>query len=210
MLTVRPSMNISEPSIAPFIVAPDTITPEEESSEASSLDAVLFSAAFAGVSSSGFAEEASDALALATFLEEQLVAKNTRLRPRVAVRVNKDFFTIFLHNNFLQDNGFFFKSYCLHETRFYILQIPVRNAVAVIVPTTTAFALHSFSPLGALYTERNFLLFRPGTNDTKTVVAVAVVRVVAAPVGDGAAVVAADPAATAYDAVRTGRGTRRW
>ena len=53
------------------------------------------------------------------------------------------------------------------------------------------------APKGALYTERNFLLFRPGTNDTKTVVAEAVVRVAVDPVGDSAAGRIAAPAATA-------------
>ena len=64
------------------------------------------------------------------------------------------------------------------------------------------------APKGALYTERNFFLFRPGTDNTEAEAVVAVARVEAAePVGDIAAGRIAVPAATAPDAVRPRRGT---
>ena len=66
------------------------------------------------------------------------------------------------------------------------------------------------APKGALYTERNFPLFRPGTNNTKTDEVDAVVReAVVAPVGDSAVVAVVVPAATAQDTHRPRRDTRR-
>ena len=63
------------------------------------------------------------------------------------------------------------------------------------------------APKGALYTERNFPLFRPGTHNTKAAVVVAVERVAVDPAGDSAVGRIVAPAATAYDAERTRRGT---
>ena len=53
------------------------------------------------------------------------------------------------------------------------------------------------APWGALYTERKFLLFRPGANNAKTVVAAEVVRDAAEPVGDSAVGLIAVTAAAA-------------
>ena len=71
-------------------------------------------------------------------------------------------------------------------------------AASLILQKNSAFALRFFrAPKGALYTERKFFSFRPGTNDTKTVGVVAVVRVAAEPAADRTAVDAVVITATA-------------